>query len=110
MIAKKKKTRKKKTVRRAKKTTPSAPATPAGKSKKKKLPCDLPVEFLERIKDAVVFLQQGREPNTSIRSFVEDACRRQIEFVAKKYAKGGEIPSRGVARPRQGRPMGQPTS
>lgn len=69
---------------------------------KKKLPCDLDAAFLEEIKDAVVFLQRGPEPQTSIRSFVEDACRSKIQAVRKKH---GAIPKRPRTRPRQGRPM-----
>ena len=77
------------------------------KRQKKKLPCDLDVEFLDQIKDAVVFLQRGPEPTASIRSFVEDACRRQLKAVKRKHRDlltDGEIPNRPAA-PRQGRPM-----
>ena len=77
--------------------------------KKKKLPCDLDPEFLEEIKDAVVFLQRGPEPMTSIRSFVEDACRSKLKSVKRKHAEllmehDGSIPPRSSA-PRVGRPM-----
>ena len=79
----------------------------AQKKKKKKLPCDLDEDFLDEIKDAVVFLQRGPEPTASIRSFVEDACRARLKAVKKKHRallKNGEIPNRPAA-PRQGRPM-----
>lgn len=77
--------------------------------KKKKLPCDLDADFLSEIKDAVVFLQRGPEPQASIRSFVEDACRSKLKAIRRKHAEllpeDGEIPSRKNVRPRLGRPL-----
>lgn len=70
--------------------------------KRKKIPCDVDADFLEEIKDAVVFLQRGAAPQTSIRSFVEDACREKLKRIVRKH---GEIPSRNDVAPRQGRPM-----
>lgn len=77
------------------------------KKKKKKLPCDLDAEFLEEIKNAVVFLQRGPEPQASIRSFVEDACRMKLKSVRRKHKDlliDGNIPQRQT-KPRVGRPM-----
>jgi len=96
---------KKKKKKAAKLTQPVAPPSP----KKKKLGVDLGAEFIEEIKDAVVFLQCGPEPQTSIRSFVEDALRIRIKTVKVHYTKllpkSGEIPSRNHVRPREGRRM-----
>ncbi len=92
--------------RKAKVTTK---VTRTEKVKKKKLPCDLDADFLDRVKDAVVFLQRGPEPQTSIRSFVEDALIARLEMIRTKHAKllkksKGVIPQRNTA-PRVGRPM-----
>ncbi len=81
--------------------------TQAAKKKKKKLPCDLDADFLEEIKNAVVFLQRGPEPQASIRSFVEGACRMKLKAVRRKHKAlltDGTIPQRQT-KPRVGRPM-----
>lgn len=74
---------------------------------KKKLSCDTDEAFLEEIKDAVIFLQCGPEPQTSIRSFIEEACRAKLKAIKRKHKsllpEGGEIPKRKNLRPRQGR-------
>lgn len=82
------------------KKTPKKKKAEAAK-KKKKLPVDLDEEFIERIKDAVVYLQRGPEPQASIRSFVQEACTVKLKSIKKKH---GPIPKREAA-PRQGRPM-----
>lgn len=95
--------------KRAAKITQPVAETAAPRRRKKKLPCDLDVDFLEEVKDGVVFLQTGPAPNTSIRSFVEDALRAALKAVKRKHRnllpKNGEIPSRKSVRPRPGRPM-----
>lgn len=70
--------------------------------RRKKLPVDLEEDFVSRVKDAVVFLQRGPEPSTSIRSFVQDALESRLRSVERKH---GPIPGRKNVKPRQGRPM-----
>ncbi len=97
-VAKKKKAKKKATKKKKRAARRKPP-----RAVKKKLPVDLEESFISRVKDAVVFLQRGDdEPNTSIRSFVQDALEDKLQSITKKH---GEIPKRKKIRPRQGRPM-----
>lgn len=103
-----------KTKKKPKRRTRSP--TPDRSKKKKKLPCDLDADFLEEVKDAVVFMQRGPEPQTSIRSFVQDALVGHMELIRSKHAAlltktKGKIPSRPKnASPRVGRPMNPPAN
>lgn len=71
-----------------------------------KLTCDADEEFLNQVRDVVVWLQCGPERGMTIQSFMTSAVKDKIAKVKKKYRDllvDGKIPSRNDVEPQRGR-------